>query len=282
MKTGISLTPSRLGKEKYRALKACGFDALDLNLANTDTIPYTLDEKSFFEYLDEERRAAEKAGILIHQVHGPWCWPIREVTAEGMAERLASMKRCVLATARLGAKYMVIHPIMPSGIEEKDDEKKSADTIEKNLCFMSELAAYAEEAGVVVCLENMPFPSFTLSTPEQIANIVYKINSESFKMCLDTGHSVIFEGWQPHVAIEKYPDIIKVLHVHDNRGVTDDHLPPLGHGVIDWKAFSDSLKKVGFEGTLSLECGPGARLPDYLFVDFLDSFGKLSKYLTDM
>ena len=70
--------------------------------------------------------------------------------------------------------------------------------------------------------------------------------------------------------------------MHDNRGTNDEHLVPLGGGIIDWKAFSDSLKRVGFEGTLSLECAPGRRLPDYLFVDFLDSFGKLSKYLTDM
>lgn len=282
MKIGISLTQSHLGNKKYKALKECGFDTLDLNLANTDTAPYTLDEKGFHEYLDEQKLEAEKAGIIIHQIHGPWCWPIREVTPEGMAERLSSMKRCILAAAYLGAKYMVIHPIMPNGIEERNDKKKSADTIEKNLCFMSELAEYAKEAGVVVCLENMPFTNFTISTPEEIANIVYTISSDNFKMCLDTGHSVIFEGWQPAVALEKYSDIIKTLHVHDNHGQADEHLVPLEDGIIDWKAFSDSLKRVGFDGSFSFECAPRNQLPDHIFIDFLSSFGKLGKHLTNM
>ena len=282
MKTGISLAPQHLGKEKYKALKSAGFNCLDFNLADTDALPYTLGDDAFFRYLDEERCAAERAGITIHQVHGPWCWPIREVTPEGMAERLLSMKRCVEATARLGAKYMVIHPIMPNGVNERHDAEKSADTVEKNVAFMKELASCASEYGVTVCLENMPFPNFTLSTPEEIADIVYKVNSDNFKMCLDTGHSVIFKGWQPHVAIEKYSDIIKALHVHDNRGRDDEHLLPLGNGIIDWKAFSDSLKKVGFDGVLSLECAPGKKLPADLYVDFLKSYAKLARYLADM
>ena len=282
MKVGISLAPSNLGREKYKALKISGFDSLDFNLADTDSAPYTLSDKDFVTYLDEEKAIAESAGISIHQVHGPWCWPIREVTPDGMTERLASMKRCVFATAGLGAKYMVIHPIMPNGIEDRYDEEKSADTVEKNISFMSELASYAKDLGVVVCLENMPFTNFTLSTPEEIADIVHKVNSDNFKMCLDTGHSVIFKGWQPHVAIEKYSDIIKVLHVHDNRGRDDEHLLPLGNGIIDWKAFSDSLKKVGFDGVLSLECAPGKKLPADLYIDFLKSYAKLARYLADM
>ena len=282
MKIGISLAPIHLGRDKYKALKAAGFDSLDFNLADTDSAPYTLSDENFIIYLDEEKMAAEREGIIIHQVHGPWCWPIREVTPEGMKERLNSMKKCVFATARLGAKYMVIHPIMPHGIEERNDKEKSADTIDKNISFMTELSGYAKTLGVVICLENMPFKNFTLASPSEIADIVYRINSDSFKMCLDTGHAVIFEGWQPSVAIEKYPDIIKTLHVHDNRGANDEHLLPLSNGIIDWKSFSESLKKTDFDGVLSLECAPGRKLPAHLFTDFLGSYANLCKYLTEM
>ena len=282
MKIGISLAPQHLGKEKYKALKSAGFDCLDFNLADTDALPYTLCDEEFNTYLDEERMASEGEGITIHQVHGPWCWPIREVTPDGMKERLASMKRCVFATARLGAEYMVIHPIMPNGIKDRSNKFKSADTVEKNVLFMTELAYYAKTLGVTVCLENMPFPAFSISTPEEVADIVYKVNSDSFKMCLDTGHAVIFEGWQPSVAIERYPDIIKTLHVHDNRGTNDEHLLPLGGGIIDWKAFSSALDKIGFNGVLSLECAPGKNLPNDIYTAFLGSYAKLCKYLTEM
>ena len=282
MRIGISLAPMHLGRDKYKALKKAGFDTLDFNLADTDIPPYTLSDEDFISYLKEEKLAAEAARISIHQVHGPWCWPIRESTPEGLAERLSSMKKCVLATSILGAKYMVIHPIMPNGIEERDDKEKSKDTVEKNISFMADLASYAEETGVVVCLENMPFPKFTIASPKEIADIVYAVNSESFKMCLDTGHSVIFKEWQPSVAIEKYSDIIKTLHVHDNRGREDEHLLPLANGIINWKDFSDALKKNDFDGVLSLECAPGKKLPSDVFEDFLCSYAKLCKYLTVM
>jgi sugar phosphate isomerase/epimerase len=40
--------------------------------------------------------------------------------------------------------------------------------------------------------------------------------------------------------------------VSDNRGSTDDHLPP-GDGVIDWPRFQSALEAVGYAGVFMLE-----------------------------
>ena len=45
---------------------------------------------------------------------------------------------------------------------------------------------------------------------------------------------------------------LKVLHVHDNDGVSDRHAIPFS-GVTDWEDFAVALKEVGFNGVLSLE-----------------------------
>ncbi len=43
-----------------------------------------------------------------------------------------------------------------------------------------------------------------------------------------------------------------MLHVHDNRGNGDEHLPP-GDGAIDWEKLMRELIAVRFRGTLILE-----------------------------
>jgi sugar phosphate isomerase/epimerase len=50
------------------------------------------------------------------------------------------------------------------------------------------------------------------------------------------------------------------VHVHDNRGHRDDHLPP-GDGVIDWPDVVQSLKAASYDGWLMLElsCPPRDR-----------------------
>lgn len=44
----------------------------------------------------------------------------------------------------------------------------------------------------------------------------------------------------------------EMVHVHDNFGRTDDHLPP-GKGGIDWRELLGSLETAGFNGMLMLE-----------------------------
>ena len=47
---------------------------------------------------EKEKKLAWEAGVEISQVHGPWTWPIREVTEEGRAERLFNMKKSIKYT----------------------------------------------------------------------------------------------------------------------------------------------------------------------------------------
>lgn len=278
MKLGVSSHLLPFGEDKYERLAEAGFHHLDMNLANTSKEPYTLDEGKFIKYLENERRKANDAGIAFHQIHGPWQWPLYDRHGEELELRLKLMKMSARAASLLGAKYLVIHPVMPNGIEEKCDTGLALDTYNTNIAFMRELALYAGKLGIVVCLENMPFPNFSLATPEEIANVVYAVNLESFKMCLDTGHAAIFPDWQPHTALRKYSDIIRTLHIHDNMGKNDDHLIPFSRRcVIDWREFSLSLKETGFDGVFNFECEPSHRLPREAYLAALKAHAVLAR-----
>ena len=79
---------SRWGEERYRMLKGLGYDCVDFGMSDTETEPYTLDENAFIEYLQEERKLIEDAGMGVFQVHGPWRWPPEDSTPENRAERM--------------------------------------------------------------------------------------------------------------------------------------------------------------------------------------------------
>ena len=45
---------------------------------------------------------------------------------------------------------------------------------------------------------------------------------------------------------------IKALHIHDNDGEDDEHLAPFT-GSINWPAFCECMRNIGYSGDLSFE-----------------------------
>jgi sugar phosphate isomerase/epimerase len=72
--------------------------------------------------------------------------------------------------------------------------------------------------------------------------------------CLDTGHAQLAGDLYP--LVYKMAPYLRLLHVHDNKGHGDDHLPP-GDGRIDWTALLKELAAVKFTGALILELAGG-------------------------
>ena len=268
MKIGISFNPynneyARFGNEKFAKIAQHGFSAVDYNMADTDIEIYKLNDSELKKKMLEEKAAADLANIEISQVHGPWRWPPQDSTAELRRERMAKMKRSIFATRLLGCKYWVVHPIMPYGVEE-DSTENAQKTWELNIEFMSELLEYARSQNVTICLENMPMRRFSMATPTKVLEFIKVINDPYFKICLDTGHVAVFPDLSVSDSVRKLGTEIKVLHVHDNAGDRDAHMFPT-KGIIDWKAFLDSLDEVGFDGVFSLETLPSAALDDKSF-----------------
>ena len=65
---------------------------------------------------------------------------------------------------------------------------------------------------------------------------------------------------------------MKVIHVNDNTGMDDDHLPPF-MGNINWRDAMHGLSLVGFEGLFNFEVAAG-RVPAEMrraYADYLVS-----------
>ncbi|MBQ9940901.1 MAG: sugar phosphate isomerase/epimerase [Clostridia bacterium] len=284
MKIGITFNPydnayARFGKQKFSKIAQHGFSAVDYNMADTGSDIYTASEPDLEKMISSERESAERAGIVISQVHGPWRWPPQDSSPELRKERLEKMKKSIRITRMLGCKYWVVHPIMPFGISDADTENAQK-TFDLNKEFMSQLLIFAKENGITICLENMPMRDFSLATPEKILKFVQEMNDPNFKICLDTGHVAIFNDLLLGDVVGELGDNIKVVHVHDNMGDGDYHLFPT-KGKSDWQGFAKGLKDIKFDGVFSLETLPSQNLSDDEFENECIKLFEISKSIVE-
>ncbi len=277
-RTEKAKTYSRYGDDAYKKLKEYGYSCVDFSFGSPNHWVYTAEWNEVEKYIRKEKALADEAGITIWQTHGPWRWPPQDHIPSALAEWLEMMKKAVRATALLGCKYCVVHPVMPALFD--DGKEEAADTWKTNLKFFRELVETAKEVDVTVCLENMPLLWFSVSKPEAIARMIREINDEHFKMCFDTGHVSVFEGLKPAEELRKVGELVKVVHMHDNDGERDSH-KLLFCGSIDWQGVSEALKDIGFEGVFSLETCPSAKLPDDIFEDMSKALVKMAKFIVE-
>lgn len=242
-------------KTDYNSMKKHGYDCGDYqNLAYPDSDFYTISEADAKKRIIEEKKQADSVGITYSQVH--CVCPYFSQTAEQRRLTLEQSKRAAWATSLLGAKYLVVHPLIPFGKENED--AILAEQI--NETFFRELCSYAEKFGVVICAENLPWTKLKLSPIENLLDFVNRLDISNLKLCLDTGHANVF-GTDCGDMIRLCKDKIKTLHVHDNWGDRDNHLMPY-FGTINWDSFKSALKETGFDGCISTEADIGRSLPE--------------------
>lgn len=111
--------------------------------------------------------------------------------------------------------------------------------------FYTQLAA---QYDLMVCVENSQDVD---TTP--LCALMKRITDKRVRVCLDIGHAnysqVPIEEW-----FDRLGDKIAYLHLSDNMGKFDDHLP-LGEGRIDWKLADSFWRQLNREIPITLEVG---------------------------
>lgn len=229
-----------------------GYEYIDLSFSDCDSEFYTSTEDDFFMLAGRYRAALKKQGISVWQIHGPWRFPPNDGDDDSRAELFGKMTKALGIARFFGAKYMAVHPLMPFGEHSPD---RPDEVYEINKRFFSALASVAGRLGVTVCLENMPFVEFPLSGSDKILELLRDINSPYLKLCFDTGHANMLGEPIDGAVRDAGVEMLKIVHIHDNMGDRDSHLPPYD-GNIDWGRAIEALYDIGFDGVISLECSP--------------------------
>lgn len=205
--------------------------------------------EALFPALTEQLRALDVA----YTVHPP-AWDIN-LTSENKAIREASFleyKKAVEFAGRIQAHHVVIHPgfcLAPPF--DKEVGKRRAKMYIQQLCEI------AKPLNVTLAIENVGYSGTSLFTQEEYEHFLDDVDS-SAKYLLDIGHANL-NGWDIASVIYQVKDRLAGLHVHDNDGHGDQHLP-IGEGTVEWASIFEVLRTEQIVCELVLEYAPGTDL----------------------
>jgi sugar phosphate isomerase/epimerase len=212
------------------------------------------DTPSHFDPLDRERISSlmaslREAGVEADSLHAPF-GPDLDIThldPEMRRRAVDAVKSSVDAARRLDAGSVIIHP------GHLMQPRQEAKRYELAAISLEEIHDSAKDLGIGLYLENLYSDDDHLvfcDTPPKVLHLVRSMEELDIKICLDTSHANIMGDVSE--AIEICGNAIGRTHISDNMGEDDDHLPP-GQGTIDWHAVFDSLRRIHYEGPLTLE-----------------------------
>ena len=234
-------------KKAADAVKEAGFDAVDFSFK--DKAAHMLLKEGDEQNAVWVRNIFREAGIECVQAHAPLGFSAEDKMEEG-DEAFDLILRSFRFAQVLGAKTIVVHAIT---------DAKPVDFVAHNLRFYKTLEPYAKELGLKIAIENLyiydrRYGTFdgVFSEPIEMVDFLQKLKSDVFTVCVDTGHALLCEKAPEEYISELRSAPIGAVHLHDNDGKDDLHLPPYG-GVMDWDKILDALADMEYEGDITLE-----------------------------
>lgn len=217
------------------------------------------DPEVFAAYRENIKRikAELQVGFTLHA-------PITDINLGSVNRRIreasiADVKDALEFAREIGASAVALHAspgilAMPGG---KWSQEVQAPAIQGELARQEELMVRAVKEladlapDVLICLENLVYPHELYRSPEELRGLIGKVNRSNVRLTLDVGHAVV-SGHNPLDFINQLYEHLYHVHLHDNHGFVDEHLP-LGQGVIDYVGIIQSLKQRGYQGAVTFE-----------------------------
>ena len=172
----------------------------------------------------------------------------RDLTADGDAGEKAVQYLCdsVDLAVKTGAGVIIVVP-SPVG-RTKKPEGKTMEELNRNAVENIRRAAdYAQEKGVRFAIEAINrYETYFVNTLSKALKLVEEINHPAVGIMADLFHMSIEEG----SSVDSLYMIRKhLLHVH----IADNTREPAGMGHTDFKEILRALKRIGYEGSLTME-----------------------------
>ena len=152
------------------------------------------------------------------------------------------IKNAIDDATKINAKNVVIHPGKISFAGQTHE-----DTI-YNLCndAFKTIKEYSTDTGVNPLIENMPLiRGFMYYDLDKLYNTLEELDMD---MTLDIGHAFT-AGYKEN---QMYNKRVKHIHIHDNNGEDDSHLP-LGEGKIQFNNIINKYSQENYKGTYIIE-----------------------------
>jgi sugar phosphate isomerase/epimerase len=242
MQYGAMNFPIKPIVEELTDIAALGFDYLELTMDPPQAHYATIRQQmpSILGAL-----ASQSIDIICHL---PTFVSTADLTDSIREASLLEIFNSLEVAAELGCQKVVLHPghIGGMGIYVMESALAHANN------SLAAIIDRAQALGLCVCLENM-FPKCrAFAEPADFIEILDRF--PDLMLTLDTGHANIGNpgGRRIFEFIEKFCHRIAHLHVSDNFGERDDHIP-LGAGRIDFSKIASALKQCEYDDTATFE-----------------------------
>jgi sugar phosphate isomerase/epimerase len=160
------------------------------------------------------------------------------------------VKRAIDFAVQIDAVHITIHPGPNRWPDVWPQLERQA--LEAQRRAFLEVGAYAGQAGIQVGIENLLPGADCLPGYDDLSEI-HKIleRQPELGVTLDVGHLQIAR-LSPASIIRRLGQRLNHLHLHDNHGKWDEHLP-VGEGLIAWEPLCQALLEIDYHGVVEIE-----------------------------
>ena len=195
-------------------------------------------------------------GLKIRTMHAPSGRTTLGTTdKEWRTQESAILHDYILFLSDLGGTDMVIHPIPNPIFVENAYAPETAELVKEGVSIsLDSLVPVAQEAGVRINLENLPYRcNYPYRTMKTLRTLVEPYPSEHLGLIIDTGHVGVL-GNEIVEEIRSAGPRLCGTHLHDVEGAEDgtDHRGPT-RGFLNWDDLLGTLDEVDYQGPYTFE-----------------------------
>jgi len=195
----------------------------------------------------EYKRMLDDLGMRVWAVHGTLGIVEDPASEQERRKRVEDELRAMEDVAAYAPCPYIVHYLC------LDSEPRSMENWKRAVEALHERA---RSLGFVLALEAVPakpreeggLPYLWKSA--EIARFVKSFRSDHLGICMDVNHVNLSESI-PSAAANSV-GLIRAIHVSDNHGIVEEHLPP-GEGIIDWPSALAAIYRAGYEGPIAME-----------------------------
>jgi sugar phosphate isomerase/epimerase len=235
MLIGAMNHPARDIVEEMEWMARMDLDFIDLTLEPPRAASWRTDALAIRRALDRNR--------LRVVGHTAYYLPIASPMEDLRKAAVKELHRCLEVFAEIGASWMNIHPDRYAPMHDRSF------FIQRNLQSLRELLPSAKRLGIGLMIENLPGD---FNCVAQLGELLDPL--PDLGLHLDIGHANLMVGRNTAEEIlATFGGRLRHVHLHDNKGGSEDLHLPLGVGTVDVARSIRALQDCGYDGTITLE-----------------------------
>ena len=236
-----------------RTCAEAGYKLLDINFCIAMNPDSPMRGDGWEDYVQSIGALAKAYGIRFNQSHLPYYDVDREKGTEKAQIMEKLIRRSIIGSAILGARWAVTHPFTVYGAPDMAFSRQA------NLDYYAPHVELARQNGLGIALENdfeyqpgQPARRIYCASVTELIDLCDAFRDpEHVGICYDFGHANLTGGFHRQ-NLNAIGSRLKAIHVQDNHGQSDEHLMPF-FGTIDWQDAMTGLYESGYTGDMTFE-----------------------------